>query len=77
MQYYPFTSILPALQAGSIDLIIGGVYITEERQREMLFSSSYFSACTAYTVKDGIKASASFGSRIKELVHNNLVVGLG
>ena len=74
MQYYPFTSILPALQAGSIDLIIGGVYITEERQREMLFSSSYFSACTAYTVKDGTKALASFGSRIKEMVHNNLVV---
>jgi len=42
MQYYPFTSILPALQAGSIDLIIGGVYITEERQREMFFQQFLF-----------------------------------
>lgn len=74
LQYYPFSSILPALQAGSIDLIIGGVYITEERQREMLFSSSYFSACTAYTVKDGAEESASLGTRMKEMVHNNLVV---
>ena len=74
MQYYPFSSILPALQAGSIDLIIGGVYITEERQREMLFSSSYFSACTAYTDKDESETAAGFGTRLKEMVHNNLLV---
>lgn len=74
LQYYPFSSILPALQAGSIDLIIGGVYITEERQREMLFSSSYFSACTAYTVRDSEGTSTGFTTRLKEMVHNNLIV---
>ena len=74
LEYYPFSSILPALQAGSIDLIIGGVYITEERQREMLFSSSYFSACTAYTVRDAAAPTVGFGARFKEMIHNNLVV---
>lgn len=74
IQYYPFASILPALQVGSIDLIIGGVYITEERQREMLFSSSYFSACTAYTIKERTADTVGFAARMRETIHNNLIV---
>ena len=74
IEYYPFASILPALQTGAIDMIIGGVFVTEDRQQTMDFAHSYFSACTAYLVKDDVAASVGFFTRIKEMVHNNLVV---
>lgn len=74
IEYYPFASILPALQTGAIDMIIGGVFVTEDRQKTMDFAHSYFSACTAYLVKDQEESSMGFVSRMREMAYNNLVV---
>ena len=44
---YPWEQIIPALEAGEIDFIAGGMAITPERARRVLFSLPYTSGGTA------------------------------
>ena len=37
----PFAELLPALQAGEIDLIMSGFSVTEERSQQVLFTDAY------------------------------------
>lgn len=75
IDYYPFASLITALQTGKIDLITGYIFITEERQKMIDFATSHFSARTVYFVKDD-DASDGTGivGKFKEMVYNNLVV---
>ncbi len=74
-EFYPLVSAITALQTGKIDIFTGGIFITEERQKTMDFSSSYGSIRSAYYVKDeNAQASASFFTKMKEMVYNNLIV---
>lgn len=74
IEHYPFSSAISALQSNKIDIVIGGIFITEERQKTMDFTSSHFSVRSAYYVKDENAQSASFGNKLKDMVYNNLVV---
>lgn len=73
--FFPSSAAIPALQANNVDVLGGAIFITEERQKTMNFSSSHFSAHPGYYVKDNsAKAQLSFGERMKAVFHNNLVV---
>ncbi|MBQ6155214.1 MAG: ABC transporter permease subunit [Bacteroidales bacterium] len=72
--YYPLSSAISAIQSNKIHVIVGGIFITEERQKTMDFSSSHFSVRAAYYVKDENAQTASFGDKLKNMVYNNLVV---
>lgn len=74
-EFYPLASAITALQTGKIDIFTDGIFITEERQKTMDFSSSYESIRCAYYVKDeNAQASAGFFTKMKEMVYNNLIV---
>lgn len=73
--YFPISAITVALQTDKIDLFGGGIFITEERQKTLNFSSSHFSAHPGFFVKDSIKREQySFGQHFKQMIHNNLIV---
>ena len=73
--FFPSSAAIPALQANNVDVLGGAIFITEERQKTMNFSSSHFSAHPGYYVKDNSqKEQPGFGARMKEMFHNNLVV---
>lgn len=73
-EHYPLSSAISALQSNKTDIIIGGIFITEERQKTMDFTSSHFSVRAAYYVKDENGQTASFGNKLKDMFYNNLVV---
>lgn len=73
--FLPSSSSVAALQSGNIDVLGGGIFITEERQKTMHFSESHFSAHPGYYVKDNsVKAHVGFGESIKRAFHDNLIV---
>ncbi|MEN6327612.1 MAG: ABC transporter permease subunit [Syntrophomonas sp.] len=45
-----FSALIPALQAGKIDMIASGISITEERAKKVLFSESYYDGGIAIIV---------------------------
>ncbi|MEN6390038.1 MAG: ABC transporter permease subunit [Syntrophomonas sp.] len=45
-----FSALIPALQAGKIDMIASGISITEERAKKVLFSESYYDGGIAVIV---------------------------
>ena len=74
-EFYPLASAITALQTGKIDIFTGAIFITEERQKTMDFSSSFGSIRSAYYVRDeNAQASAGFFTKMKEMVYNNLIV---
>ena len=74
--FLPASAGVPALQSGSVDILGGGIFITEERQKTLDFASSHFNAHPGYYVKDEAShmASVSFGQRMKDVFRNNLIV---
>lgn len=73
--FYPISSAVTALLTHKIDIFTGGVFITEERQKTMDFTSSHVSIRAGYYEKDeNAKVSAGFFTRMKEMVYNNLIV---
>ena len=48
-----FDSLIPALQAGQIDVAIAGMTITEKRKQQVDFSIPYWSADQAVVVRKG------------------------
>jgi len=73
--YIPSGSSIAALQARNIDILGGGIFITEERLKSIDFTSSHFNAYAGYFVKaSAAEQHLTFGQRIKKMYHNNLVV---
>lgn len=74
--FLPASAGVPALQSGSVDILGGGIFITEERQKTLDFASSHFNAHPGYYVKDEAShmASVSFDQRMKDVFRNNLIV---
>lgn len=74
INYIPVGSIVAALQAGNIDILGGGIFITEERLKTLDFASSHYSAHPGYFVKstDG-GTRPGFSQRVKQMFHNNLI----
>lgn len=57
---YPWDNLIPAVQSGSLDLIIAGMSPTAERWEEIDFSSPYFTSNLVVVVrKDGPYANAT------------------
>lgn len=53
IQNQAFDGLLPALQAKKIDLIIAGMTVTEERQKAVSFTDSYYTASQVIIVPEG------------------------
>ena len=73
--FIPSSSSVAALQAGNVDMLGGGIFITEERQKTLDFSSIDFYAYQGFFVKDtSDQGQRGFVQRLKQMVHNNLIV---
>ena len=55
----PFAALLPALEAGEVDLVISGLTITPERNARVAFAGPYFISGKSVLAKEGTLASAS------------------
>lgn len=53
IQNQSFDGLLPALQAKKIDLIIAGMTVTEEREKAVNFTESYYTASQVIIVPEG------------------------
>ncbi len=56
VQVYPFDGLIPALLTDSIDVIISGFTISEERAKKVDFSDPYYLCGLTYLVKDEDKS---------------------
>lgn len=75
VKYLDFHSMVPALQAGSIDVMGGCIFITEERKKELLFSEPYLFCYEAYFVLgEELPDDKTFWSGTKDSFNNNLLV---
>lgn len=55
-----FDGLIPALEAGNIDVAASGMTITEERAKKILFSEPYYQAGITVMVKEGDNSIKSF-----------------
>ena len=46
-----FDGLLPALNSGQVDMVIAGMSVTPEREKNALFSKSYYSAAQRMIIK--------------------------
>ncbi|MGI6711854.1 MAG: ABC transporter substrate-binding protein/permease [Bacillota bacterium] len=80
-----FSSLVPALVSGKVDMIADGIAITEERQRQVDFSEPYMEFKTAvialkeniagYGGKDTVQEKdASFIQRIGDSFYHNMIL---
>jgi len=76
INYVPLASATTALQTGNIDILCGGIFVTEERQKTIDFSSVHYYAYPGFFVRtDGAGGvQAGFWERMRQTVHNNLIV---
>ena len=75
ISYVPMASGTTALQSGNLDILCGGVFVTEERQKTIDFSSVHYYAYPGYFVKAEVGGqSLGFWGSIKQSFHTNLVV---
>lgn len=73
--FFPSSAAIPALQANNVDVLGGAIFITDERQKTMNFTSSHFSAHPGYYIKDdSAKEHLGFWARMREMVRSNLMV---
>ena len=47
-----FDSIIPAVNSGKADMVVAGMTVTPDREKEVLFSDSYYSSKQVIIVKD-------------------------
>ena len=73
-----FTSLIPALVSGKVDIISAGISVTEERQKQVSFSDEYYNDSIAlltldenYQIKNWRKSSLI--NDFKKSYHNNLI----
>ena len=68
-------SVMMSLETGDIDIMMGCVFVTEERQQRFAFSDVYHYYHSACFVKDEAvaRASVSFWERLKADIYQNLI----
>ncbi|RZB33858.1 MAG: polar amino acid transport system substrate-binding protein [Desulfobacteraceae bacterium Eth-SRB2] len=60
----PFSELLPALEAGEVDMVISGMTITPERNLKVAFAGPYIISGKAFLTKDKFIASAKEASEL-------------
>lgn len=73
IQNLGFDGLIPALQGKNIDVIISGMTINEERQKNVNFSDPYYEAGLTMIVRDNEEAIKSF----KDLTGKKVAVQIG
>ncbi|MGI6091549.1 MAG: basic amino acid ABC transporter substrate-binding protein [Veillonellaceae bacterium] len=68
-----FDGLIPALEAGNIDVIASGMTITEERAKKVNFSNPYYKSGLTIVVKSDNNTIKSF----KDLEGKNIAVQIG
>ena len=58
----PFSKLLPALEAGEVDMVLSGMTITPERNLKVAFAGPYIISGKAFLTKDKFIASVKEGS---------------
>jgi len=72
---YDFAALIPALQSSAIDIAAGALFITEERQKALALTNSYFECHGGYFVLDRkSQTKGSFINRFKKSFNNNILV---
>ena len=68
-------SVMMSLETGDIDIMMGCVFVTEERSERFLFSDPYHYYHSAYFVRDAAasKSSLTFWQRLRKDIYQNLV----
>jgi len=73
IQNVGFDGLIPAMEAGNIDIIISGMSITEERAKKVSFSKPYYKSGLSIVVKADNTTIKSF----KDLEGKNIAVQIG
>ena len=73
IQNLSFDGLIPALEAGNIDIAASGMTITEERAKKILFSEPYYKAGISVMVKEGNNDIKSFN----DLAGKSVAVQIG
>ena len=68
-----FDGLIPALQAGNIDVVISGMTITDERKENVLFSDPYYKSGLTIVVRSDDTSINSFA----DLAGKNIAVQIG
>lgn len=73
IQNIGFDGLIPALEAGNIDIIVSGMSITEERAKKISFSKPYYKSGLSIVVKADNATIKTF----KDLEGKNIAVQIG
>lgn len=73
IQNINFDGLIPAMEAGNIDVIISGMTITDERSKKVQFSKPYYQSGLTIAVKNDNKTVNSF----KDLEGKTIAVQIG
>jgi glutamine transport system substrate-binding protein len=73
IQNIGFDGLIPALEAGNIDMIISGMSITEERSKKVTFSKPYYKSGLSIVVKNDNTSITKF----KDLEGKKIAVQIG
>ena len=73
IQNIGFDGLIPALEAGNIDIIVSGMSITEERTKKISFSKPYYKSGLSIVVKADNATIKTF----KDLEGKNIAVQIG
>lgn len=73
IQNIGFDGLIPALEAGNIDIIVSGMSITEERSKKISFSKPYYKSGLSIVVKADNATIKTF----KDLEGKNIAVQIG
>lgn len=72
---FEFAALAPALQSGTIDIMSGVIFDTEERRQALSLTDSYYTSHGAYFVLDHeAHQKVGFWGGIKRSLNNNLLV---
>ena len=74
---YNFSSLIPALNARKIDMVISDMFITEERSQQVDFSDPYYHSNTIFICRDAQASAAkekiSFWQKTKDGFYKNVI----
>jgi polar amino acid transport system substrate-binding protein len=75
-EFIDYSSAILALQTGACDIMMGCIFITEERQQRFQFAESYHAFSGAYYVIDqeAREKGAGFWANVQESLWRNLIV---
>lgn len=72
-QKYGFDALIPAINAGNLDVSIAGFSITEERKKQVIFSQPYYKSGLAFVVRKDVNDVKKF----EDLQGKTIAVQLG